>query len=234
MSSTNDPTQDFLVNGGWVNAVASHYPTPPRDRFGNIVDPNLDYLKAGANAAPRANPYDMAAANQSRGAQLGLLAQMQARQNGPSLAGLMAQQAQGQGLGSALGGMAAGTGGALGQNAAMNAAAQAGGQLAGSSGQARMQEYMNALQQQTAMVAGMRQRSQLAAQQNAESGIQMQGLDDANTRFYANLGQNYSDFLDRQEIERRKLIGRLAQASQKGNLDAIKTGAQAVATVVGA
>lgn len=175
-------------------------------------------FRQGANYRDPGNPYDLAAANQARGAQEALYAQMRAQQAGPSVAAMQGQQAMGQNMGAALGAAS----NPAQARAAMMQAGRAGAGLAGDLGQGRLSEQM-ALAQATAQHAGGVRGADMAnAQQAAKSygSAKQQELDRAQA--YATLGQQLDQARSRAALENERLRYRLGAQQRKTNLGAMK------------
>lgn len=147
--------------------------------------PQMDALfRAGAQAPGRANPFSNAIADQSRPAQLALLAQMQQQMQGPSLAGMQGQRAMAQGGQMALRNAAMGAP----ARAGMVGAAQAGAGMAGDVGQARLAEVMRAQAGMGGLASGLRGGDLRTSELAARAGLQQRQQDDALRQFYAQMG----------------------------------------------
>lgn len=154
----------------------------------------------GLNAANRANPYSTAIADQSRPAQLALLAQMRAQQAGPSLAGLQGQRAMAQSGQQALGAAAMGAPG----RAAMMQAGQVGAGMAGDMGQARLAEVMRMQAGQGGLAGNLRGADIRSADAQAQAGLAQLRQDEALRQFYARQGASLEDARN-QALANRKI-----------------------------
>lgn len=186
--------------------------------------PNSAYwqqaARTGANAPLRANPYATGIADQSRAAQLALLAQMRAQQAGPSLAGLQTQRALGQSGQQALGAAAMGNG-----RAAMLQSANVGAGLAGDAGQARLAEVMRMQAGQGGLAGGLRGNDLQSAGYQSQAGNQQLQMDLANRLGYAGLGARQAGVEDNAVLEMLKAIQRGNLNQQQKEVNALKTGA---------
>lgn len=187
-------------------------------------------LLEGARGAQglAANPYSENYANQARAAQMALLAQMQAQQAGPSLAGLQGQRAMAQGGQAALAQAAMGGG----RGAMLQSAQQSGG-MAGDIGQARLGEIMRSQAGQGGLAGSVRGGDQRSALQSAQSQLESQKTKDALYRFYAGLGTQASlgdlkHGLDKNRIAQGALQNAQGETDQTWNQLM-----QALATMVG-
>lgn len=181
-------------------------------------------LRAGAAAAPRANPYSTAIANQSRPAQLALLQQMQAQQAGPSLAAMQGARAQGANLQAALG--------AGGGRSVMSQAGQVGAGLSASTAQARLAEMLRGSIGLGNTATGMRGADLDVAGAQSQAGLQQRGLDDAMRQFYATQGASLSDATRNADLEYYKLMQRLQQRNAAAARQTGKDTAQTAGTVL--
>ena len=195
--------------------------------------PNSTYwqqaAQTGANAPLNANPYSNAVADQSRGAQLALLAQMRAMQQGPSLAALQTQRALAQSGQSALGAAAMGAPG----RAAMMQAGQVGGGLAGDAGQARLAEVMRMQAAQGGLAGGLRGNDINSAGLAQRFGNQQLQMDLGNRLGYAGLGARQAALESNAGLEFYKAIQKANLAQREKELNGLKTGFNIAAPIVG-
>lgn len=182
-------------------------------------------FRAGANAAPNANPYSTIVANQARPAQEALYAQMRAQQAGPSIANMQGQRAQGANLQAALG--------AGGGRGTMMQAGQIGGGLAGDTGMGRLAEQLRGSQGLGNMAAGVRGADLGVAGAQSQTGIQQRGLDDAMRQFYAGQGSKLDLARGRFKLEDDKLLGRLKAEGAKSNEDGVNGYISTLGTLFG-
>lgn len=185
----------------------------------------VDLTRAGANAAPNANPYSSTVANQARPAQAALYEQMRATQAGPSLAGMQGTRAQGQNLQAALA-----VGGGRGT---MNKAGAIGAGLAGDTGAGRLAEQLRMSGQIGGLAGSTRAADLGVAGAEANSGIAQRGLDDAMRQFYATQGSALNTTIGRNQLEEFKLRERLKLGAKKKEDAAYAGIAETGATVAG-
>lgn len=180
--------------------------------------------QAGADAAPRANPYSAAIADQSRPAQLALIDQMRGQMNGPSIAAMQGQRAMGQMNQQAL--MQGGRAGMLG--AQMGA-----GGLAGDVGQARLGEVMRAQAGMGGAAGNLRGADLRSADAQSQAALQQRQQDDLMRRFYASQGSALAEATGRTSLEAEKLRQRLALQGKKNDQNMMQTGAGLLSSVLG-
>jgi hypothetical protein len=166
--------------------------------------PEMDAIfRAGATAPGRANPYSTVIADQSRPAQLALMAQMRQQMNGPSIAGMQGQRAFG-----ASGQQALMQGGRAGMLGAQNAGAG----IAGDLGQARLAEIMRAQAGLGASAGALRGADLTSANNQMQAGLAQQRQDDLLRQFYASQGANLANAREQaganREITRLQSIAR--------------------------
>lgn len=211
-----------------LTAEASIDDTIARSGFQNKIQ-DQDMLAAltqqGANAPANANPYSTIVANQARPAQEALYAQMVAQRAGPSLAGMQGARAMGQNLTAALG---SGDGRAL-----LNRAGGVGAGLASDTATGTLAEQLRASAGIGSMASGVRAADLGVAQQQAQTGIDQRGLDDAMRQFYATQGAGFDQAAGRNALEAFKLRKRAESQQKKDNLAAVDTGVGAVAGAFG-
>lgn len=183
----------------------------------------VDRTRAGAQAGPTANPYSRVVADQSRPAQMALLAQMRAQQAGPSIAAMQGARAQGQNLQAAL---AAGGG-----RGTMMQAGRVGGGLAGDTAMGRLAEQLRASQGLGGLSSGIRGGDLGVAGTQAQFGLQQRSLDDAMRQFYAAQGAGLNQSINRNELEQLKLIERLRLQAKQNDMKKADAGANAVAPI---
>ena len=207
-----------LATGLWDRIRGKPFASATPEHLSLI--PNSAYWQAvaqrNAQRVQATNPYNAGIADQSRGAQLALLAQMRAMQQGPSLAALQTQRALAQSGQSALGAAAMGAPG----RAAMMQAGQVGGGLAGDAGQARLAEVMRMQAAQGGLAGGLRGNDLNSAGYQVQAGLRAQDIADQNSRAYAQMGAGMQGAQDRMALENFKLLQRLKLAGQKTNQDA--------------
>jgi hypothetical protein len=215
------PMPRMDVPGQIEGALAqSNYPTElPNQQMW------IDRTRAGANAAPNANPYSTIVANQARPAQEALYAQMRAQQAGPSIAGMQGARAQGQNLQAALG--------AGGGRATMQQAGAIGGGLAGDTGMGQLAEQLRMSQGLGNMSGGVRGADLGVAGAQANAGLQQRGLDDAMRQFYATQGSALNNTIGRNDLEAFKLRERLKLQAKKNDMAKADQAASTGATVAG-
>lgn len=184
----------------------------------------VDMTRAGANAAPNANPYSAIVANQARPAQEALYNQMRTTQAGPSIAGMQGTRAQGQNLQSAV---AAGGGAPI-----MNKAASIGTGLANDTAMGTLAEQLRMSSGIGGLAGGVRAADLGVARDEANSGLQQRGLDDTMRQFYAQQGSGLNNTIGRNELEEFKLRERLRLNAKKAQDKAEAGLAQAGATVL--
>lgn len=182
-------------------------------------------FRAGAQAAPSANPYSTIVANQARRGQEKLYSQMMAQQVGPSLAAMQGARAQGQNLQAALG--------QGGGRAVMSQAGGIGAGLAADTGTARLAEQMRGAQGIGSMASGVRAADLGVANAQAQTGLQQRGIDDAMRQFYASQGAKLDLAKGRFALEDEKFLNRIKQASAKQNEDALNGYIQMMGTIAG-
>lgn len=138
---------------------------------------------ARSQAPIGANPFDMARANQARAAQIQLLAQMQAAQQGPSLAAMQGQQGMSQ-----LGQQSLMRGGRAG----MLGAQRAGAGMAADIGRARLAEAMRMQAGLGSTAGGLAGREQQAQELYNRAGLQQGQLGQKYQLGYADLANKLS------------------------------------------
>lgn len=173
--------------------------------------------QAGARAPERDNPYSATIADQSRPAQMALLAQMQQQMQGPSLAGMQGQRAMAQGGQMVLRNAAMGAP----ARAGMVGAAQAGAGMAGDVGQARLAEVMRAQAGRGGLAGGLRAGDLRSAEQQMRAGLQARGQGDEMSRFYAAQGAGLAQSQDRAFLELFKLQQRKALEDKERQMKAL-------------
>ncbi len=198
-------------------------PMPRLDLAGQVEDKlrqvefpsqirNADFYqglaRAGADAPARQNPYSTVVADQSRPAQLALMAQMRQQMAGPSLAAMQGERAMG-----AAGQQALMQGGRAGMLGARNASAG----LAGDVGQARLAEIMRAQAGLGGAAGSLRGADLRSAGAQMGAGFDAQQLADARARFYSGMGANLGVAQDRMGLENLKLNERLKQEGRATN-----------------
>lgn len=170
---------------------------PPGGTSPNTSIPNaqhwLDLARANATRQTATSPYNAGIANQSRGAQQALFAQMQAQQAGPSVAALQGQRALGQNLQGAL---SAGAG-----RGAMQQMSGNGAGIAGSIGQARLAEQMRGSAGMGGLAGGLRGNDQSSALAQARSGLDAQRIADDKSKFYSSLGSTASNAVANNKLD---------------------------------
>jgi hypothetical protein len=185
--------------------------------------------RAGANAGFNANPYSNAIADQSRGAQLGLMQQMRGQMAGPSIAGMQATRALGQSGQQALQNAAMGAPGRAG----MVQAGQVGGGLANDAGQARLAEIMRAQAGLGGAAGNLRGADIRSAEASQRAGLGQLGLDLANRQGYAALGARQQGIEDAARTELYKALERAKLAKRQDDIATIKGAMGPLATLFG-
>jgi hypothetical protein len=188
----------------------------------------LKLMQQGAMAPARDNPYSSIIANQTRPAQMALIEQMRAQQAGPSVAGLQAQQALGRNAMSASAAMGRGPLGGLG---ALGQQAGIGGGIAADAASARAQDALGAQRGMYGIASGMRGQDLRSAQDQAQAGLGMRGLDDTARLGYARSGSQFGNQMDQARVEWIKAQQRLALEKEKRQQQAVQRGASTVAPV---
>lgn len=184
-----------------------------------------DLTQRGANAAPNANPYSSIVANQVRPDQEALYTQMRAQQAGPSLAAMQGTRAQGQNLQAALG--------AGGGHATMRQAGGIGGGIAGDTGMGQLAEQLRMSQGLGSMSSGVRGADLGVAQDQARSGLQQRGLDDAMRQFYATQGTGLNQTIGRNDLEAYKLQKRMELEGKKKDMEGVNQTAKILGPILG-
>ncbi len=225
MSSAQGGTLNPTRTANEAGALAASYSIPD---IRNAAEMNSLY-EAGARMGARASPYDIATADQSRGAQLALLAQMRAQAAGPSLAGMQGQQAMGQGLQAALRGAAMGQPG----RAMMVGAGQQGAGMAADVARARLAEAMRAQAGMGGLAGGLRGSDIGIASTAAQIGLQSRAADDALRQFYASQGLNLANARANLEAERQKLYELEKLKREKRDIEIVRNFAGAGASMAG-
>lgn len=208
-----------VLNGffDWVGGK----PFGDKGKSGGVLDLSVpddarwsEILRNGANARPRANPYNNATADQTRNTQLELLGQMRAQQAGPSIANMQGQGAMGQNLQAALQ--------ARGPNAGVaSRAGAAGAGLGADVARARLAEQMQMSAQQGNAASGLRGRDQQSALNSSQAALQAQSLDNTARQFYGSRGASFDLARRQADFENYKLAHKLKQAGRSANSDAI-------------
>lgn len=214
-------TTPEMANQQAANAEAAYLPQQVQNGAANDA-----MFRAGAGAAPNANPYSSIVANQARPAQEALYAQMQAQQAGPSVAAMQGQRAQGQNLQAALG---AGAG-----RPVMMQAGQIGAGLAAQTGSGRLAEQLRGSAGLGSMVGGVRGADLTVAGQQAQTGLQQRGLDDAMRQFYAGQGSRLYGADADLANERAKLIASRKIAKDQRDQTNLNNFQQSAATTLSA
>jgi hypothetical protein len=197
----------------------SNFPTQIRN-----ADFYQGLARAGAAAPDRQNPYSNVVADQSRPAQLALMAQMRQQMAGPSIAGMQGQRAMG-----AAGQQALMQGGRAGMLGAQNASAG----LAGDVGQARLAEIMRAQAGLGGAAGNLRGADLRSAGAQMQSGLDQRRQDDLLRQFYASQGTALSDATGRLGLEGEKLRQRVGLAQKETDMRGLDTGLGAVAGIFG-
>lgn len=185
--------------------------------------------REGAVRQQGVNPYNAGVADQSRAAQLALLAQMRAQQAGPSLAGLQSQRGMAQSGQQALAAAAMGAPG----RAAMMQAGQVGAGMAGDAGQARLAEVMRMQAAQGGLAGNLRGNDLRSAEAQAGAGLRAQNIADQRAQFYTSLGARGQIAGDRLGLENDKLNWRIAQAGKETNAKEITNYLNLLASMFG-
>lgn len=195
--------------------------------------PNAAYwtqlAKDNATRQQATSPYNKDIANQSRPAQLALLAQMQQQMQGPSLAGMQGQRAMAQGGQMALRNAAMGAPGRAG----MVGAAQGSVGMAGDVGQARLAEVMRSQAGMGGVAGGLRGNDLRSADEAARAALQAQSIADQSARAYAQMGSGMGLAQDRMGLENFKLTQRIKQQSAQQNADSIMAYIKMMSTIAG-
>ena len=186
--------------------------------------------RAGATAPDRANPYSSLIADQTRGAQQALMQQMQAQQAGPSVAGLQASQAMGRNAMAALG---AGGGSPLAGLSALGRQAGIGAGIAGDAAAARSQDYFNAQRGGFGIASGMRGQDLRSAQDQAQSGFGMQGINDQNHLFYTGAGMGLQNANERSMLAQYQAYMQAKLAAEKAQQESVSRGLSIMGTLGG-
>lgn len=183
-----------------------------------------------ANAAPRANPYQMDVASRARDAQAALMQQMQARMQGQSVAGQMGAQAMGQ---NAMAASAAMGGGPLAGRMAAGRMGTVGGGLMGQTAMGRMQENIGGLGGMFGVASGMRGADLQSSGDQAQAGLRQRSLDDAAKMYFSSQGASLDQARAQQALERYKLM-KLLELSDKERQDrAVQQAAGGAASGIG-
>lgn len=179
-----------------------------------------------ANAAPRANPYSpqlQAMADQSRPGLQGVYGQMMQQANGPSIASMQAQGAQGANLQAALG--------ARGNNAGVAMQAGQGGMgIANGAATLGAQQQAQQFAGAGALAGGMRGRDINQAQNVTEAALQQRQLDNAQRQFYAQQGSNLANSQDQAALNAYRFKQALILQKQAAGQKAIGDYTNLVAT----
>lgn len=173
-----------------------------------------NFLKDYMGRAPTANPYDAAAADRSRGAQLALMQQMRGMQSGPSVANMQGQRALGQSGQQAL--MNAAMGGGRG---AMLQSANVGAGLAGDVGQARLGEMMRSQAGIGGAAGNLRGGDLRSADARAASGNAADRLTAGRQQFGLGNGINMAGIETRNALENYKFGRRVGSDVNKSQAD---------------
>lgn len=171
-----DPFKGLIPSGADKLAAAGLRSDDTFARYNEL----MPMLREGAIRGQAANPYNAGIADQSRAAQLALLAQMRGQAAGPSLAAMQGTQAMGQGLQAALRGG--------GGRAGMVGLGQQGAGMAADVARARLAEQMRAQAGMGGLAGGLRGADLRSAQEQVGAGLRAQDLADARARFYAQQG----------------------------------------------
>lgn len=150
--------------GDFGSRLAAYGASPTLDGAGPLIQ---SILRLQADPS-RANPYDRQAALQSQGAQLALMEQMRAAQQGPSLASMQGQQGMAQ-----LGQQSLMRGGRAG----MLGAQGAGAGMAADVGRARLAEAMRLQAGLGSTAGGVAGRDLDVTSAYQQAGLKMRGLD---------------------------------------------------------
>lgn len=180
--------------------------------------------RAGAQAGPRANPYSTVVADQSRPAQLALMAQMRQQMAGPSIAGMQGQRAMG-----AAGQQALMQGGRAGMLGAQNASAG----LAGDVGQARLAEIMRAQAGLGGAAGNLRGADLRSAGAQMQSGLDQRRQDDMLRQFYAQMGAQLENSRLNTRTARDIVTQQARLQNQQRDANTIKQGMGTMASVLG-
>lgn len=216
-----NPTRSFNEAG----ALAGSFGMNPDVRNAAALDA---IMREGANRGPRGNPYAAGVADQSRAAQIALLAQMRAQQAGPSLAGLQTQRALGQSGQQALGAAAMGNG-----RAAMLQSANVGAGLAGDAGQARLAEVMRMQAGQGGLASGLRGNDLQSAGYQSQAGLAAARQDEALRQMYAQAGMNLQNARDQALTNRQVTYYQLLGKKNAQDLDLVNKTVQSGAGIFG-
>lgn len=222
--------------GGWGDVFTGLFGRMGGKPFGNQgavplthtiagADEMQARARAGATAAPNANPYSAIVANQARPAQEALYNQMRAQKDGPSIAGMQGTKAQGQNVQAALG---AGAG-----RPVMAQAGQVGAGIASDTGMGTLAEQLRMSQGIGGMAAGVRAADLGVANAESNTGLQQRGLDDTMRQFYGNLGSRLTNTQGRFALEDEKFLNRIKQTSAKKNEEAVDDYINTVGTLAG-
>jgi len=235
INGTGGPAQAIQASGGGphptrgfneAGALAGSFGMNPDIRNAAALDA---IMRAGANQGPRGNPYNAGIADQSRGAQLALLAQMRAMQQGPSLAALQTQRALAQSGQSALAAAAMGAPG----RAAMMQAGQVGGGLAGDAGQARLAEVMRMQAAQGGLAGGLRGNDLNSAGYQSQNGLAAARQDEALRQMYAQAGMNLQNARDQALTNRQVTYYQLLAKKNAQDMDLVNKTMQSGAGLMG-
>jgi hypothetical protein len=150
--------------------------------------------RAGATTPGRDNPYSSIIADQTRAAQMALMQQMQAQQAGPSVAGLQGAQALGR---NAMQASAAMGGSPLAGVRALGVQAGVGAGIAGDAASARSQDYFGSQRGGFGIASGMRGQDMRSAQDQAQAGLGVRGINDQNQLFYTGAGMGLQNANER-------------------------------------
>lgn len=183
-------------------------------------------LQREAQRVQAVNPYQARIADQSRNAQLALMAQLQAQRNGPSIAGMQGQRAMGQ-----MGQAALGSGNA---RAAMLGTQGAGVGIAGDTGQGRLGEIMRSQAAFGGAAGNLRGGDLRSAELQQQTGLRAQGLSDQNARAMAGIGTTLQNATRQADLENFKLYRRLGLDNKKTAMDNQKSFLETVAAILGA
>lgn len=170
------------------------------------------------------NPYSVARANQARGAQQALLAQLAQQQAGPSLASMQGARAQGQSLRAGL----------AGGPQTMGQVSQAGAQVANDTALAALGEQMRMSAGRGQLGGSLRAQDIGVAGDYTQAGLKGRSLDNAMTQHYTGQIQAMREAARREALEQEKLRRRLDVERGAAFDKDIDRAVQTASTVIGA
>lgn len=209
-----DPT--FAQRAANLKTFPSELETNKLVNTNRSLQPEFEARRARGVAA---NPYQSGVADQTRAAQMALLAQMGKQNAGPSIAAMQGDEARGRLLQQALSGAAMGGG-----RGAVLGTQGAGAGLAADVAKARAAENAKSLAGMGSAASSLRGQDLRSALQQLETQQKSQALGDDRARFYASQGAALEDMARNAQLEQFKLNQRVAGNLKQG---ANEAGAQA-------